>query len=277
MLMDNTSMESQLNLMQQKANVLKTIGQPLDDSLVAIAMVISLPTSYSTLHTILMAVDDKLTTDMVINQVLIKERSQKSPGQTALSAKATSQTKGKGKAKSGKKSQKKKGTCTYCSKDGHTEDVCYKKKCDIAVKDGMEKPKEKVKEEKTELVARVAQVDGNSPLPLCLFMAQNQMDKATICDWIIDSGASAHMSCQHKWFTMYRQLVPPQSITVGNRTSIPVMGIGCICINLKLDGGHTATTVIHDVYHVPDLDRNLLSVSYLAEFNLEVTFGHDSC
>ena len=171
MLSDDTAMESQLNLMRQKANVLKTIGQPLNDLLVAIAMVISLPTSYSTLSTILMATDDKLTMDMVINQVLIEERSWKLPGQTALSAKATSQTKSKGKAKSGKKSQKKKGTCTYCSKEGHTEDVCFKKKCDIAAKDGTDKLKEKPKEEKTELAARVTQVDRNSPPPLCLFVA----------------------------------------------------------------------------------------------------------
>jgi len=195
MLSDDTAMESQLNLMWQKANVLKTIGQPLDDSLIAIAMVISLPTSYSTLRTILMAADDKLTTDMVINQVLIEERSWKSPGQTALSAKATSQTKGKGKAKSGKKGQKKKATCTYCSKDGHMEDVCYKKKRNVAVKDGTDKSKEKPKEEKTELAARVAQVDRNSPPPLRLFVARNQTDKATARDWIIDSGVLAHMSC----------------------------------------------------------------------------------
>jgi len=270
-------MESQLNLMRQKANVLKTIGQPLDDSLVAIAMVISLLTSYSTLRTVLMAADDKLTTDMVINQVLIKERSWKSPGQTALSAKATSQTKGKGKAKSGKKGQKKKATCTYCSKDGHTEDVCYKKKCDVATKDGTDKSKEKPKEEKTELAARVAQVDGNSPPPLHLFVAQNQTDKATACDWIIDSGASAYMSCQRKWFMTYRQLVPPQPVTVRNGMSIPAVGIGHIHVNLKLDGRCTSTTVIRDVYYIPDLDGNLLSVSYLAEFNLEVTFGRDSC
>jgi len=164
-------MESQLNLMRQKANVLKTIDQLLDDSLIAIAMVISLPTSYLTLHTILMAADDKLTMDMVINQVLIKERSQKLPGQTALSVKAMSQMKGKGKAKSGKKGQKKKGTCTYCSKDSHMEDVCYKKKHDVPAKDGMDKSKEKPKEEKTELVVRVAQVDRNSPPPLHLFVA----------------------------------------------------------------------------------------------------------
>ena len=242
--------------MRQKANVLKTIGQLLDDSLVAIAMVISLSTSYLTLCTFLMAADDKLTMEMVINQVLIKERSRKSPGQMALSAKATSQTKGKGKTKSGKKSQKKKGTCTYCSKEGHTEDVCFKKKCNIAAKDGMGKSKDKTKEEKTKLAAHVAQVDGNSPPPLCLFLAQNQMKKATKHNWIIDSGASAHMLCQHKWFTTYHWLVPPQSVTVGNGMSIPAVGIGCITVDLKLDGGHISTTVICNIYYMPDLNRN---------------------
>ena len=38
-LSDDTSMETQSNSMQQKANILKTIGQLLNDSLVAIAMV----------------------------------------------------------------------------------------------------------------------------------------------------------------------------------------------------------------------------------------------
>ena len=85
------------------------------------------------------------------------------------------------------------------------------------------------------------------------------------------------MSCQRKWFTTFCQLVPLQSVTIGNGMSIPTVGIGCISINLKLDGNRTTTTIICDVYYVPNLDGNLLSVSYLAEFNLEVIFGHDSC
>jgi len=85
------------------------------------------------------------------------------------------------------------------------------------------------------------------------------------------------MSSQRKWFTTYCRLEPPQSVTVGNGMSIPAVGIGHIRVNLKLDSGRTSTTVIRDVYYIPDLDGNLLSVSYLAEFNLEVTFGRDSC
>lgn len=67
-------METQLNSMQQKANVLKTLGQLLEDSLVAIAMVISLPP----------------TMDAVINQVLIEEKSRKvSSTHSALAVKTT--------------------------------------------------------------------------------------------------------------------------------------------------------------------------------------------
>ncbi|KIK18569.1 hypothetical protein PISMIDRAFT_14278, partial [Pisolithus microcarpus 441] len=52
-LADDQPMETQLNAMHQKAHILASLGQPLNNSLIAIAMVISLPQSYSTLRTIL--------------------------------------------------------------------------------------------------------------------------------------------------------------------------------------------------------------------------------
>ena len=93
-------METQLNSMQQRANVLKTLGQPLEDSLIVIVMVILLPPTYSTLRTILMAADDKLMTDTVINQVLIEEKSRNiSLTHSALTMKTVGQSKQKGKGK----------------------------------------------------------------------------------------------------------------------------------------------------------------------------------
>ena len=50
-LSDESPMEMQLNAMCQKAYVLKSLSQPLDDSLVVVAMVISLPVTYSILCT----------------------------------------------------------------------------------------------------------------------------------------------------------------------------------------------------------------------------------
>ncbi|KIK93458.1 hypothetical protein PAXRUDRAFT_45241, partial [Paxillus rubicundulus Ve08.2h10] len=68
-------MELQLNVMQQKAYVLKSLGQTLNDSLITIAIVISLPTSYSALQIILMSTVDELSVEAVVFQILIEERS----------------------------------------------------------------------------------------------------------------------------------------------------------------------------------------------------------
>jgi hypothetical protein len=53
---------------------LHSFGQQLDDSLIAIAMIISLPDSYSTLRSILMATDLKQTSESVKTSVLQEEQ-----------------------------------------------------------------------------------------------------------------------------------------------------------------------------------------------------------
>ena len=117
-LSDDLPLEPQLNAMCHKAHILTSLGLKLEDALIAIAMVISLPESYSTLRTILMSTEDKLLPDSVIAQVLIEEKSHKNPtAQTALLAHGG---KGKGKDK-GDKGKKK---CAYCKKKGHVKDKC---------------------------------------------------------------------------------------------------------------------------------------------------------
>jgi hypothetical protein len=117
-LSDESPLEPQLNAMRHKAHVLTSLGLKLEDALVAIAIVISLPESYSTLRTILMSTEDKLLPDSVISQILIEEKSRKNPAQTALLA---HRGKGQGKDQKGDKSKKK---CSYCKKKGHVKEEC---------------------------------------------------------------------------------------------------------------------------------------------------------
>ena len=81
-LSDEKPLEPQLNLMRQKAHSLASLGHPLNDSLVAIAITLALPMSYSTIRTILLS-NPTLNTETVIAQVLIEERT-RAPAQTAL-------------------------------------------------------------------------------------------------------------------------------------------------------------------------------------------------
>ncbi|KIK12904.1 hypothetical protein PISMIDRAFT_18377 [Pisolithus microcarpus 441] len=184
-LSDDSPMESQLNSMRQKAHILKSLGQPLDDSLIAIAMVISLPSSYATLRMILMSTDDKLSVDAVISQVLIEEKSQKATtGQSALTEKMSGQQR---KAKD----EKRKLKCTYCKKTGHIEEDCRRKKADEAAKTTASDEKNKANEkDKGELNAKVAHMSSDNTTYLQLFLA-NTLDMALDKHWIVDSGATS--------------------------------------------------------------------------------------
>jgi hypothetical protein len=73
-LSDENPLETQLNAMLQIGYNLHSLGQQLDDSLIAIVMIISLPDSYSTLCSILMATDLKLTTQSIKSSILQEEQ-----------------------------------------------------------------------------------------------------------------------------------------------------------------------------------------------------------
>jgi hypothetical protein len=186
-------METQLNTMCQKAYILSSLGQPLDDTLVAVAMVISLPVSYATLRMILMSSSDRLTTETIIVQVLVEERQrQANNSQSALIAKGPAQ-KNKLQHKDKKKSREK---CAYCQIPGHAEKDCQKKKAaEEAAKSGKQNKKDKEKaKEKPDLSAKAAHATSSDDMTLQLFVAHEHLTSTTQYDWIVDFGASENMT-----------------------------------------------------------------------------------
>jgi len=191
--MDESPMETQLNTMCQKAYILSSLGQPLDDTLVAVAMVISLPVSYATLRMILMSSSDRLTTETIIVQVLVEERQrQANNSQSALIAKGPAQ-KNKLQHKDKKKSREK---CAYCQIPGHAEKDCQKKKAaEEAAKSGKQNKKDKEKaKEKPDLSAKAAHATSSDDMTLQLFVAHEHLTSTTQYDWIVDFGASENMT-----------------------------------------------------------------------------------
>ena len=85
-------------------------------------------------------------------------------------------------------------------------------------------------------------------------------------DWVIDSGASNHMAGSRALFISYRQLPAKIDIYTANSSSTPAIGVGKV--RVRLAGGQQVT--IQEVYHVPGLEANLLSVAQLADRGLEV-------
>ena len=77
---NDSPLEPQMNTIRHKAHILQTLNYSLTDSLVAIAIIHSLPETYSTLKTILLSTpEDKLSSDAIINHILVEEKVSKIP------------------------------------------------------------------------------------------------------------------------------------------------------------------------------------------------------
>ena len=74
---NDSPLEPQMNTIHHKAHILQTLNHFLTGSLVAVAIIHSLFETYSTLKTILLSTpEDKLSSNMIINHILVEEKSQ---------------------------------------------------------------------------------------------------------------------------------------------------------------------------------------------------------
>jgi Retrotransposon gag protein/Zinc knuckle len=74
-------------------------------------------------------------------------------------------------------------------------------------------------------------------------------------DWIVDSGASQHVTGATREFSSYTHLAVPESIQTADGTAQPVIGKGTVqCTN---------TLTLSNVLHAPSFPMNLLSISVI--------------
>ena len=108
-------------------------------------------------------------------------------------------------------------------------------------------------------------------------MAQQLASTPTQRDWIVDSGTSAHMCSERELFDSYQPLSPPQLIGLGDGRTVPAIGAGDVRLLVYIGDGRRRVLTLHDIYHVPVLDKNFLSVSCLTRHNLQIIFSAQSC
>ncbi|KAG8501671.1 hypothetical protein CXB51_003833 [Gossypium anomalum] len=77
-------------------------------------------------------------------------------------------------------------------------------------------------------------------------------------EWILDSGCTFHMSPNRDWFTTYETMFEGV-VLMGNNASCKITGVGTIKVKM-FDG---VVRTLSDVRHIPELKRNLISLSTL--------------
>ena len=86
--------------------------------------------------------------------------------------------------------------------------------------------------------------------------------------WLLDSGASIHISCSLHHFRSY-QLVSDKTVTLPNNDVIPIIAISSVCL--------TNTLILHNFAYIPKFKFNLISVSdLLTNPNLSISFSQNA-
>ena len=78
--------------------------------------------------------------------------------------------------------------------------------------------------------------------------------------WYLETGASNHM-CGHKHLFLDIQEIEDEHVSFEESTKVPIKGRGKICFSQK--DGKQGT--MEDVYYVPELKNNILSMGQLLE------------
>eukprot|EP00250_Pteridium_aquilinum_P019822 c24589_g1_i1 orf=892-4791(+) len=88
--------------------------------------------------------------------------------------------------------------------------------------------------------------------------------------WLLDTGATCHLTSSHHHLTNYKPLTVPFAVRFGNNGVQQAIGVGTAQIELP-DGNIVA---ISEVYHVPNIAKNLISVSKVTSQGTSIEFFH---
>jgi hypothetical protein len=126
--------------------------------------------------------------------------------------------------------------CKHCGKTNHAEKNCFKRQNEL------EKEKKKASKEQQVALSAYFVQPGNS---------------SSYVEWIMDSGASNHMTGTASLFTSYdNNKHTTQKVSISDGKQLSVVGSG----NIQVPNG-----VLEDVFHVEGMPINLLSVYHACQ------------
>lgn len=251
-MVDNKPIMEQLHEIQHILSQFQQKDMNVDESIVVSSIIEILPPSWKDFKKSLKHKKEDLTLEELAQHLRVEEESrllesndhqvaQASKVHMVEDGKKTNKGKRKRKPQTNKDSKKPKGSCWHCGKPGHFKNGCrsYKKKPEAS-------------NAENKFMAVVSEV--------------NMLEDAG--DWWIDSGATRHVCNNKNLFTIYEQVSDGTFLYMGNSSIAAIMGKGTL--DLKFTSGKVLT--LSDVYHVPDVRKNLVSGSLLNKHGFNLVF-----
>lgn len=149
--------------------------------------------------------------------------------------------------------RKEERTCFKCNKKGHIAINCRTPQAKVNWKYGTPVPR---KHKDTFL----------------LEVNNTQLDD----HWLIDSGATHHICKYQEWFVNYKRIANEVIYSADGHTKneLKAIGIGDINIETRVND-NVFSLMLQNVYHVPNIRRNLLSVSQIESKGKRLIFENE--
>ncbi|KAG8500272.1 hypothetical protein CXB51_004359 [Gossypium anomalum] len=263
---ESVSVHEHLTVFKEILSNLEAMEVQYDKEDLGLILLCSLPPSYSTFRDTILYSRESLTVDKVydsltsydkMKHLVVKPNSQ---GEGLIVCKRqdrnadddrgkTHERNLRGKSKGRSKSSNRGKTCNFCKKKGHIKSECYK------IQNKIKREAANQKEKQPENFGEADVVEDYSDGEL---LVASVNDSKVSEEWILDSGCTIHMSPNRDWFTTY-EIVSEGVVLMGNNTSFKITGVGTIKVKM-FDG---VVRTLSDVRHVPELKRNLISLSTL--------------
>ncbi|KAK1434246.1 hypothetical protein QVD17_11166 [Tagetes erecta] len=171
--------------------------------------------------------------------------------------------KGKGKSQDGKKKKdRSKMKCYRCETPGHFASQCpQKRKNEESNATQHEGPVLYMidNEDKERVLLNEDRVDPSK------YKLNNHEENV----WILDNGASNHMTGNQDWFTHLDQTTVGK-VRFGDDSRVEIKGRGTVV----LQGKSGQQRILNDVYFIPSLKSNIISLGQLDESGYKVTMEH---
>ena len=240
-----------VNKIKALADELACLEAPVTDGDVVMTLLESLPPSYEFLITALETRPIHELTMEFVTARLMHEMTKRKENEAQGEGSALVSRQGKGGTKAAKETR----TCFKCGKSGHIARFC---------KGSQGKDKESAH--------KASKVEDEEEFA---FATHGGGEKANMFTWIVDSGATQHMTSHRDAFHTYQPIVG-KKIYLGDNGMVEALGVGQILVEVQVKG-LTKKIRMEEVLHVPKLHANLISVSKLSLGGLKVHFNTVGC
>jgi transposase InsO family protein len=260
---DGESIVEHISTFMGLVNQLASAKFPLEDAMQATLLLCTLPDSWENLIVTLSnsCKEDNLSLKVVKTSILNEETRRKDKGALSQSeANVTQELSGErsthrspetGNRFYARSKSRGRLTCFYCGKPGHFQKNCRHLRKDKGMADEVESGKIS-NDKNTSAIA----TSEEEMLYICEQASVNLANAE--CSWIVDSGASFHLTPKRECFSSY--IAGDYGyVRMGNDGECKIVGIGNVCL-LTSTG---CRLILKDVRHVPDVRLNLISAGRL--------------